>query len=192
MVEEAVALLLLALFVGWAISFRPERGGKPQPAPTPRATRTAPAPFEPETATPAADRTVVRGAAYVVDGDTIRVRNTQIRLFGIDAPELDHPYGQRAKWALVGLCKGHPVRAEIHEYDAYGRTVARCFLPDGRDLSEEMVRLGLAIDWPKFSGGAYTAMEQPGVRRRLWLADARQRGRMDVWERFERQRAGSA
>lgn len=141
--------------------------------------------FEPETAQPAPAYKALQGPAYVVDGDTIRICKTQIRLFGIDAPEMNHPYGKKAKWTMVGLCKGHSVRAEILEFDAHGRTVARCYLPDGRDLSAEMVKLGLAIDWPKYSGGVYSHLEVPGVRRRLWLADARQKGRMHVWERFE-------
>ena len=128
---------------------------------------------------------VVSGAAYVTDGDTIRINKLQIRLFGIDAPELNHPYGKAAKWALVRLCKGQCVRAEITEEDKFGRTVARCYLPDGRDLSAEMVKMGLAIDWKKFSGGCYRAMETPDARRNLFLADARQKGRMDVWAKFE-------
>ncbi|GGX55377.1 hypothetical protein GCM10007385_24900 [Tateyamaria omphalii] len=127
----------------------------------------------------------------MTDGDTIVINKMQIRLFGIDAPELDHPYGQKAKWAMVKLCKGHTVRAEVTEEDQYGRTVAHCTLPDGRDLSAEMVKLGLAIDWPKFSGGKYKTMEQSGVRRKLWLADARQKGRMHVWEKFEAKNATS-
>ena len=94
----------------------------------------------------------------MTDGDTIKIKNTQIRLFGIDAPELDHPYGIKAKWALHKLCKGQKVRAEISEQDGYGRTVARCYLPDGRDLSAEMVKQGLALDWPKFSGGKYRCL----------------------------------
>ena len=121
----------------------------------------------------------------MVDGDTIVIQKTQIRLFGVDAPELDHPHGKNAKWALVNLCKGKTIRAEVIEQDAYGRTVAKCHLQDGRDLSAEMVKLGLAIDWPKFSGRKYSSLEVPGVRKKLWLADARQKGRMHVWEQFD-------
>lgn len=127
---------------------------------------------------------VLTGRAYVVDGDTLTIQNTQVRLFGIDAPELDHPYGKNAKGALFSLCKGQDVRAEIIAQDTHGRTVARCYLADGRDLSAEMVKLGLAIDWAKFSNGQYRSLELPGVRKKLWLADARQKGRMDVWERY--------
>ena len=120
----------------------------------------------------------------MTDGDTITIQGTQVRLYGIDAPELDHPYGKKAKWAMVRLCRGHRIRAEVTEEDAYGRTVAKCFLPDGSDLSAEMVKLGLAIDWPKFSGGQYSHLEITGVRKKLWLADARQKGRMHVWETY--------
>ncbi len=147
--------------------------------------RKPPQPFKTEGATHLDKPQVIEGRARIVDGDTIVINKTQIRLFGIDAPEIDHPYGKKAKWALVSLCKGHTVRTEITDVDSYGRTVGKCYLPDGRDLSAEMVKQGLAIDWPKFSGGAYEALETEGVRKKLWLADARQKGRMHVWEQFD-------
>ncbi|MBJ3785764.1 thermonuclease family protein [Devosia sediminis] len=111
-----------------------------------------------------------------MDGDTIIIDKVSIRLAGIDAPELDHPFGKQAMWALVKLCKGHRVTAHIKPEMSYDRVVAQCFLPDGRDLAAEMVRLGLAIDWPKFSGGKYRDLEPEGVRKRLWRAAVRQRG----------------
>ncbi|QYX58661.1 thermonuclease family protein [Roseovarius sp. SCSIO 43702] len=135
---------------------------------------------------------MIEGPAYVVDGDTLIIRKTQIRLFGIDAPEIDHPYGKKAKWALVALCKGRSVRARVIERDTHGRTVAHCWLEDGSDLSAEMVKLGLAIDWPKFSGGRYRALETHDARKKMWLADARQKGRLHVWERFEERKATGA
>lgn len=148
--------------------------------------------FDAATAHPVKRSRVLEGPAYVTDGDTITIQKTQIRLYGIDAPELNHPYGKKAKWAMVSLCKGQRIRAEITDEDEYGRTVAKCFLPDGRDLSGELVKQGLAIDWPKFSKGKYRHLEVVGIRKKLWLADARQKGRMDVWEKFEaRQKAES-
>lgn len=144
-------------------------------------------PFEEKTAETVPPVTTVTGKARVVDGDTIVIRKTQIRLFGIDAPEINHPYGQKSKWAMVALCKGQEIRAEILETDTYGRTIARCHLPDGRDLSAELVKQGLAIDWPKFSGGKYRSLEVPEARKKMWLTDARQKGRMHVWEKFEAQ-----
>lgn len=150
--------------------------------------RSRPAPderFDEKSAKHLQHKRILTGSAWITDGDTIKIKHTQIRLFGIDAPEINHPYGNKAKWALFRLCKGHTIRAEITDEDEYGRTVARCFLPDGRDLSAEMVKQGLALDWPKFSGGIYRNLETPNARKRLFLADARQKGRMHVWESFE-------
>jgi micrococcal nuclease len=123
-------------------------------------------------------RVTIQGRCYVVDGDTIVIGNASIRLAGIDAPELDHPYGKNAKWALINLCKGQTVNAVLEGAMSYDRTVATCYLPDGRDLSAEMVKLGLAIDWRKFSGGKYRHLETEGQRKKLWRCDARQKGLM--------------
>ena len=162
----------------------PDPPRRPRPQRRPRPTS-----FDAESATPEPRQTFLTGPAYVIDGDTIVVQKTQIRLFGVDAPEMNHPYGKKAKWALVALCKGQTIKAEVTATDDHGRTVAKCYLEDGRDLSAEMVKQGLAIDWPKFSGGKYRDLEVPGVRKKLWLADARQKGRMHVWESFEAKQA---
>lgn len=154
-----------------------------------------PVPGKPKRKTPDrphANMSEITGRAYVVDGDSLVINKTQIRIYGVDAPELNHPWGQKAKWAMVTLCKGHMVRARIVETDDHGRSVAMCYLPDGRDLSEEMVKQGLALDWPKFSQGDYRTFEPPGVRKKLWLADARQKGRMHIWEAFEERRKANA
>lgn len=140
----------------------------------------------PSRPTPQPEETVLRGPCRVVDGDTIVIGKRPIRLAGIDAPELDHPWGQKAKWALVALCRGQTVTARIKPEMSYDRVVAECFLPDGRDLAAEMVRAGLALDWPKFSGGKYRHLEQPDARRKLWRAQLRQRGALhpqnaDIW-----------
>ncbi|MEM1315587.1 MAG: thermonuclease family protein [Pseudomonadota bacterium] len=166
---------------------RPTR--RPADAPPRRASATI-SPFDPRRPAPAPAAHSVEGPAWVIDGDTIIVDRVQIRLFGIDAPELDHPFGRKAKWTLVSLCRERWVRAEIRDQDVHGRTVARCFLDDGRDLSAEMVRRGMALDWPKYSGGLYRRLETADARKKLWLADARQKGRMHVWQRFEASRRG--
>jgi micrococcal nuclease len=107
----------------------------------------------------------ITGHAWVVDGDTLIIEQTSIRLAGIDAPELDHPYGLIAKSAMIRLCRGQIIDAVIHDHTTHNRLVATCYLPDGRDLSAELVKLGLAIDWRKFSGGIYRQLEPPDARR---------------------------
>jgi endonuclease YncB( thermonuclease family) len=157
------------------------RSGSARPAPRPALPdRDGPATARPlpEAAPCGRQQRVVCGRAYVIDGDTIDIAGVRIRLFGIDAPELDHPYGNTAKWTLVRLCKGVTIRAELDGALSHQRSVALCYLPDGRDLSAEMVKAGMAIDWTRYSGGRYRHLEVPGIRRRLWRCDARQKGRM--------------
>lgn len=180
---EALVIIVFLVLSFVVIGVRSKKDDETNADQTSKPIRQAPKPFDAKTAAPT--REVLTGRAYIVDGDTITLNKTQIRLFGIDAPEMNHPYGKKAKWALVALCKGQTVRAEVTEKDVYGRTVAKCYLSDGRDLSAEMVKQGLAIDWPKFSGGIYRNLETKDARRKLWLADARQKGRMHVWKNFE-------
>lgn len=141
-------------------------------------------PVEKPTATPNPTyETTLTGKCYVIDGDTIQIGKVRLRLAGIDAPELEHPWGKKAKWELIQLCKGQVITAEIEPDISYDRVVATCYLPDGRDLSAEMVKIGLALDWPKFSGGKYTHLEPEGVRKKHWKAAARQRGHMSVFNK---------
>jgi len=53
------------------------------------------------------------------------------------------------------LTAGQELRCEEMDRDRYDRVVARCTLPDGRDIACEMVKMGAAWDWPKYSGGYY-------------------------------------
>lgn len=120
----------------------------------------------------------ITGRCFFIDGDTITIGSMTIRLAGIDAPEMDHPYGKKARWELMQLCRGQTIRAVCDGSLSHERGVATCYLPDGRDLSAEMVRLGMALDWPKFSGGRYRPLEPPESRKLLWRVDARQKGRL--------------
>jgi len=120
---------------------------------------------------------LLRGYCHVIDGDTIVIGKTRIRLAGIDAPELDHPWGQKAKWEVVHMCKGQIITAHFDGSASHDRAVATCRLPDGTDIAAELVKRGLALDWAKFSGGKYLSLEPPDARRRLWRASNRQKGR---------------
>ncbi|MEO0503546.1 MAG: thermonuclease family protein, partial [Pseudomonadota bacterium] len=111
---------------------------KPSKVPPSTRDKAPPVPAKPKRKAPArphANMSEITGRAYVVDGDSLVINKIQIRIYGVDAPELNHPWGQKAKWAMVALCKGHMVRARIVETDDHGRSVAMCYLPDGRDLS---------------------------------------------------------
>lgn len=164
---EVLVLLFVVVFLWRVVARQTRKLDRPaNDAPKQNDDGAKVVPFDREHATVLPDKRLLSGYARIVDGDTIVIKKTQIRLFGVDAPEINHPYGQKAKWALVSLCKKNTVTAEILETDSHGRTVARCTLRDGRDLSAEMVKLGLAIDWTKFSGGEYLPLEVVGVRKK--------------------------
>ncbi len=148
-----------------------------QPTKRPAITRARPVPSkQPPSAYPTT-RTL-KGKCHVIDGDTIVISGTKIRVAGIDAPELEHPWGKKSKFALIKMCKGMVITAEIKEEVSYDRIVAKCTLPDGTDVAAELVKLGLALDWPKFSGGEYAHLEPGDARKKLWRAAARQKGNM--------------
>jgi endonuclease YncB( thermonuclease family) len=110
---------------------------------------------------------LLEGPAHVIDGDTIVVRKIKVRLAGIDAPELDRPWGQKSKWEMVRLCKGHMIRVELTGDTSYDRLVGTCYLPDGTDIGAKIVQAGLALDGGYYSEGKYRHLEPSGVRRKL-------------------------
>lgn len=97
--------------------------------------------------------------AVAIDGDTLRldspVRNLRLRLWGIDAPEIKDSGGVEASRALSRLVKGHILACDLMDVDHYGRPVVRCRTETTSDLACEMVKQGHAVDWPRFSDGAY-------------------------------------
>jgi endonuclease YncB( thermonuclease family) len=109
----------------------------------------------------------LRGRAWVIDGDTIAIDRIKIRLAGIDAPELDEPWGQKARWEMIRLCKGQIITAELTGDTSFDRMVGTCYLDDGRDLGAELIKSGLALDFPAYSGGKYKSLETPELRRKL-------------------------
>lgn len=92
----------------------------------------------------------------VVDGDTIACAGERVRLWGLDAPERHDPTGPAATRALARLTARQPVTCTEAGKRSYGRLVARCTLPDGRDLACEMIRGGWAREWAGYSRGYYT------------------------------------
>ena len=67
------------------------------------------------------DTAPIVGKCHVIDGDTIHIGKKKIRFAGINAPELDEPYGKQAKWAMVELCKGQQITAYPTGETSYDR-----------------------------------------------------------------------
>jgi len=108
------------------------------------------------------------GQASVIDGDTIEIHGTRIRIWGIDAPESTqlcrnddsnlYQCGRAAATALAGMLWAikRPITCSPVDRDQYGRTVATCSLgTPGPDIGHWLVANGHALDWPKYSKGKY-------------------------------------
>ena len=116
----------------------------------------------------------------VFDGDTVSVldrRNTQykIRLFAIDSPEWDQPYGKAAKRELTQLVDGKQVGVKIADTDPYGRKVGELWLGDTK-INREMVARGYAW-WYQYHGpGEHDLREAEKAAqaegRGLWAGDS--------------------
>jgi endonuclease YncB( thermonuclease family) len=108
------------------------------------------------------------GVATVVDGDTIEIHGTRVRIFGIDAPEssqlcrdgnsLLYRCGAKAANELDAFLNHRSIICMPVNRDRYGRTVATCSAGTF-DVGGWLVRHGHALDWPKYSRGRYTGAQ---------------------------------
>ena len=116
----------------------------------------------------------------VVDGDTIVVRDTTVRLIGIDTPETKKPntpvqcFGKAATAETERLIDGRRVRLEydVERQDRYGRDLAYVYRrSDGLFLNAELVRRGYA------SAATYPPNVRHADRFRRLQREAREAGR---------------
>lgn len=81
----------------------------------------------------------------VVDGDTFFIQNEQpIRLFCVNAPEIEFCYGKEAKEKLQQLIEGKRVILKEPITDDFGRVMAMVYV-DGLFVNEEMIKLGMGL-----------------------------------------------
>ena len=83
----------------------------------------------------------------VIDGDTIVAESdtgqtVEVDLFGVDAPEISQPFGEEAKKFLEDLVLGQQI--SISNASKAENRVTAVVHVDGADVSEAMVREGLA------------------------------------------------
>jgi endonuclease YncB( thermonuclease family) len=102
----------------------------------------------------------VSGPVRIVDGDSLRRGETEIRLYGIDAPEYrqtcedefgaEWPCGRSAADYLRKLVGRQDVACDIQDTDRYGRSVSLC-KAGSISLNDEMVRQGWAVAYARHS-----------------------------------------
>jgi len=120
--------------------------------------------------------TTITGMARVVDGDSLVINQTRLRLHGIDAPESNQqcirdnkawPCGKEATSALVEIVEGAQLICAVLDRDRYRRLVVRCAVGEV-DLGERLVRLGLAMAYTQYSED-YVEAEAFARKRRVGI-----------------------
>ena len=120
------------------------------------------------------ENNIINGKAIVVDGDTIKIEDEQIRFGGIDAPESYYRgkkqtciensnkvfCGKISKEKLIKKIGNSSLNCKIQKNkDRYKRSVGECFV-DKESLSVFMVRNGYAFDWPRYSKGKFAKNQE--------------------------------
>ena len=91
------------------------------------------------------------GTAYISRGASNRCGSG-----GVDAPERDAAGFERATAMLSRLAQGQRITCREVDQDRYGRSVARCFLSDGREINRLMIESGTAREYRHFTKGFYS------------------------------------
>ena len=111
---------------------------------------------------------IISGSAVVTDGDTIKINNNKIRLFGIDAPEKKqscekifltisfisfkkkYPCGEISTEKLKKLINKNIIKCHVEGKDRYQRKLAICF-SNKLNINSWLVRNGYAVSYQKYS-----------------------------------------
>ena len=100
----------------------------------------------------------ISGSARVIDGDTVVVAGTTIRLKGVDAAELGTARGEDARRAMARLVTGR-LTCRLTGEKTYGRGVGYCATADGTDINRAIIAQGAALACPRYDD-RYVPFEQ--------------------------------
>ena len=110
----------------------------------------------------------IEGIPKVTDGDTIKIDNKKIRLYGIDAPEINQkckkPFflvsflsfykeyncGLYSTEKLKNKIANKSIKCHLYDRDKYGRFVGECYYKN-TNLNGWMVKNGYALAYLKYS-----------------------------------------
>jgi endonuclease YncB( thermonuclease family) len=102
----------------------------------------------------------------ILDGDTMEIlfnnKPVKIRLAHIDCPEKRsaQPFNNNAKNALSDLCFGQKVTVYVEKHDHYGRIIAVIVNNKKQVVNQEMIKLGMAWHFKRYSDNAtYAQLE---------------------------------
>jgi endonuclease YncB( thermonuclease family) len=119
----------------------------------------------------------VSGIGESIDGDSLKIGEREVRLYGIDAPELAQicqrdgrawECGSEAAYQLSKLVKGKQVTCAVMGGDTFGRTLGRCRVGEV-DLNRTMVATGYALAYRRYSTDYVSAEASAKLARRgIW------------------------
>jgi micrococcal nuclease len=124
-------------------------------------------------ADPAAAKSLQGVVNQVTDGDTLWIRPAdgppvQVRIHGLDAPEICQAFGREARDALAARVLHRKVRVAARAQDAYQRTVGNVSLK-GEDVGAWLVAHGYAWSARNRGGGPYAREEAQARQAKLGL-----------------------
>jgi len=94
----------------------------------------------------AGDNEITGKCIKVIDGDTLVIKcdkaTRTVEINGVDAPELDQPWGKETRKFVRQMVGGEKVEIEVIETD--GDVVRARVMVNGIDMSEMLVSRGLA------------------------------------------------
>ncbi len=125
-------------------------------------------------------------APRVIDGDTVDVKGSRVRIVGIDAPDDDLPHlkgiASQALRDLSARDGGLNCSTNVFDFalrrekqcrtdpESYGRLNLACrFRNNDASVAATMVAQGYAVDYRRFSGGAYVDLMKKAAGQRLGL-----------------------
>ena len=119
----------------------------------------------------------ISGTGHSIDGDSLRVGNSEVRLHGIDAPEFTQTCmragrswecGSEAAYELAKLVNDKHVECTPLGFDVHGRTLARCRVGE-IDLNRTMVATGYALAYRRYSTNYVSAEASAKLAKRgIW------------------------
>jgi micrococcal nuclease len=118
-----------------------------------------------------------------MDGDSLQCAENKmrVRLLLIDSPERDqtkfHDSARDFLKQLLPRGSSAALETDTELKDAFGRTLAYVWLPDGRMANEELVRAGLALAFP------YKGVNVRHLPRILAAQQRAQEQRAGFWEK---------
>jgi endonuclease YncB( thermonuclease family) len=107
----------------------------------------------------------IEGKAFVLDGDTVELAGERVRLWGVDAPEMETPAGWYARATLDELAALGPWRCAVRDVDKHKRRVARCLTHTGDDVALLMLERGMAVVFRTY------AQSDPALSKRYEAAE---------------------